>query len=300
MRKLRIATRTSALALTQAEAVRALIANVLPKLDVELIGFTTTGDRSQRSDGALLTGKGDFLKELEEAIARNEADIAVHSMKDVPARLPETFTVATVGPRADPRDAYVCNQSMSDLGAGARIGTSSVRRAALVTHFYKKSKIIPIRGNVKTRLTKLDEGHCDALILAAAGLARLGLAGRVREYLDVETFVPAAGQGAIGVEYQSQNREIARLVEAISDKSVDRCVAAERAVVAGLDCDCSAPIGVHCVENATNFELSAIVLAPDGSALLRTQLRGPDPYHLSMQATQRFLELDARKLIAGK
>lgn len=286
--------------MTQAEAVKVLIANVAPELPVDLIGITTTGDRSQRTDTALLSGKGDFLKELEEAMARNEADLAVHSMKDVPAQLPEGFEVSTVGPRADPRDVFVCHQAMHELSADARIGTSSVRRAALARHFLKKTQVIPVRGNVETRLRKLDEGDYDALILAAAGLSRLGLNERAREFLDSQTFVPAAGQGAIGVEYQSKNREITRLIEAISDKTVESCVSAERSIVQGLECDCSAPVGAYCVEEQGNFELSAVVLAPDGSRLLRTRLRGADPSRLAKEAIGRFLKLDAHELIANQ
>ena len=284
----------------QAEYVRDLVQKEHPDLHVSLVGYTTTGDRSQHSDGALPSGKGDFLKELENAMLRGEADFAVHSMKDVPAQLPDGFSIQTVGAREDPRDAVVCVGSLHDLDVDAKVGTSSLRRTALARHVLKRSQVLPIRGNVETRLKKLDEGQYDALILAAAGLARLGLRHRVKEYLDLRTFVPAAGQAAVGVEFLAANEAVAGLVDSVSDESVQRCVNAERAVVRGLDCDCHAPVGVHCSQLESNFELTTIVLTPDGSNVLKIQLRGDEPNKLAAETVEQLVKLNAPELMQAQ
>ncbi|NIW85577.1 MAG: hydroxymethylbilane synthase, partial [Gammaproteobacteria bacterium] len=245
--RLVIATRQSQLALWQANFVSARLREAHPDLTVELLGITTRGDRWLSSPLAEVGGKGLFIKELEEALAAGRADLAVHSVKDVPAELPEGFAMPVIAYREDPRDVLVTRDGgiLAGLPAGARVGSSSLRRRSQLLARRPDLLIEPIRGNVDTRLRKLDDGEYDALVLAAAGLARLGLAGRASEYLATEVCLPAAGQGALGIECRWGDDRVHALLEPLEDPRVAACVSAERTVSAVLGADCTAPLAAH-------------------------------------------------------
>ncbi|RMF00725.1 MAG: hydroxymethylbilane synthase, partial [Alphaproteobacteria bacterium] len=229
-RRIVIATRESALALWQAEFIRSEISRAAPGYDVQLLGMTTQGDRWLRSPLAEVGGKGLFIKELEEAMLDGRADVAVHSMKDVPAQLPDAFALPLIGYRADVRDALVTPSGLTldELPAGAVIGSSSLRRQAMLLARRPDLVVRPVRGNVGTRLAKLDAGEFDGLLLACAGLERLGLAERICERLPVEWSLPAAGQGALGVECRADDEELRALLGSLQEDTVAGCVQAER------------------------------------------------------------------------
>ena len=225
---LRIATRKSPLALWQAEHVKARLQALHPGLGVELIGMTTRGDKILDAPLAKIGGKGLFVKELEHALLGNEADIAVHSMKDVPMEFPEGLTLGVICEREDPRDAFVSNRfaSVSDLPQGAIVGTSSLRRQCQLSYARPDLELITLRGNVDTRLRKLQEGQYDAIILAAAGLIRLGLESRITHYFDADQSVPAVGQGIIGIECRDDDRSTVERVRALNDADSWQCIEA--------------------------------------------------------------------------
>src|SRR5215470_11741149 len=230
IRRLTIATRESALALKQAEHVRARLATFYPDAAVELLGVTTQGDRVQDKSLAEIGGKGLFIKELELALADGRADLAVHSLKDVPMEMPEGFTLAAISEREDPRDAFVSNRylDLAGLPGGARVGTSSLRREAQLRERDPLLAIQPLRGNVPTRLAKLDRGEYDAIVLAAAGLRRLGLAARIAALLDPEECLPAVGQGALALECRTDRDDIAAALRPLADREATLATTAER------------------------------------------------------------------------
>lgn len=279
MRKLVIATRESPLALWQAEFVKARLEAAHPGLQVDLLGMRTQGDRWLQSPLSEVGGKGLFIKELEQALADGRADLAVHSMKDVPAHLPEAFVLPVIAFRDDVRDALVTRTGVGfeALPEGARVGSASLRRQSQLLARRPDLRVGPVRGNVGTRLGKLDAGEFDALVLASAGLHRLGLEGRVAEYLDVERSVPAAGQGALGIECRADAGDVRALIEVLNDAPVSRCVQAERAVSAGLGADCSAPLGAHAVLDGDTIHLHAVLATVDGRRVLRARASGVDP-----------------------
>jgi hydroxymethylbilane synthase len=274
---LRIATRRSPLALWQAEHVRELLQAAHPGLVVELLPMTTEGDRRLAESLSRVGGKGLFVKELETALYDGRADIAVHSMKDVPAALPEGLMLGAFLAADDPRDAFVSNQhsSLDALPKGACVGTASLRRQAQLGLLRPDLRIETLRGNVNTRLSKLDAGDFDAILLACAGLRRLGFDARIREALDPKQFIPACAQGVIGIECRQGDAEtLARLAPLHNDAAALR-LAAERAFNARLGGACQVPVAGHAVISGDRLRLSGLVAAPDGSRAVRDELEAP-------------------------
>ncbi|WP_175597069.1 hydroxymethylbilane synthase [Peristeroidobacter soli] len=274
---LRIATRQSRLALWQAEHVAALLRNKHPDLKVELVPMTTQGDRILDRPLADIGGKGLFIKELELAMSEHRADIAVHSMKDVPSDMPPGFTLAAMLPRADPRDAFVStrHKSFASLPQGARVGTSSLRRQCQLKQARPDLELITLRGNVDTRLRKLDEDQYDAIILAAAGLIRLGLESRITEYFAAGQSVPAVGQGIIGIECRDDDARNIAYVRALNDTESWQCCLAERSFAQRLEGSCQSPIAGFATLSGDQLQLHGVIGAPDGSEMYRGSQLGP-------------------------
>lgn len=269
-----IASRESALAMWQAEHIQARLRELYPGTEVTITGMTTEGDRILGVSLATIGGKGLFIKELEDALMCGTADLAVHSLKDVPMHLPEGFMLAAVTERADPRDAFVSVRysSLADLPAGARVGTSSLRRESQLRARYPHLEIHPLRGNVQTRLRKLDEGSYEAIILAAAGLKRLGLAERITALLAPEESLPAVGQGALGIECRSDRADIAALLAPLNDPVTAYCVTAERALSRALAGSCTVPIAGYADMHGGQLRLRGYVGAPDGTRVVRGEM----------------------------
>jgi hydroxymethylbilane synthase len=274
--RLLIATRKSPLALWQAEHVRARLLEAHPGLEVELVTMSTQGDRVLDSPLAKIGGKGLFVKELEQGMLGGRADIAVHSMKDVPVDLPQGLHLAVIMPREDPRDAFVSNRyaDLDQLPEGARVGTSSLRRQSQLAARRPDLRIAPLRGNVNTRLGKLDGGEFDAIILAAAGLKRLGFAQRITACLDTADSLPAIGQGAIGIECRVDDPWVNRLIGPLHHSDTAICVAAERAMNQRLMGGCQVPIAGHAQLRDGGIYLRGLVGRPDGSEIIRGEQQG--------------------------
>lgn len=273
---LRIATRKSPLALWQAEFVRHLLLTNHPELKVELIKITTDGDKILDAPLAKIGGKGLFVKELEVSMLEGKADIAVHSMKDVPVELPEGLHLSVICAREDPRDAYVSNRysTFNELPHKARVGTSSLRRQCQLLALRPDLKIIPLRGNVNSRLDKLDRGDFDAIILAAAGLIRLNFKDRITEYLDTSVSLPAIGQGAVGIECRRDDEKINALLAPLNDASTHIRVTAERALNTRLAGGCQVPIAGHAEFINNELFIRGLVGQPDGGEIIRGEQRG--------------------------
>jgi hydroxymethylbilane synthase len=271
-----IASRESALAMWQAHHIRDRLTALYPGLVVEILGMTTQGDRMLGSSLAKIGGKGLFVKELEAALADGRADIAVHSMKDVPAVLPEGFALAAITAREDPRDAFVSHRyaAPADLPVGATVGTSSLRRESQLKARFPGLSIEPLRGNVGTRLARLDEGRFDAVILAAAGLKRLGHGARIRALLSPEESLPAAGQGALGIECRSDRADVLGLLAPFIDGPTSACVRAERAVSAALGASCQLPLAAYAEPDGDAIRLRGCVASPDGTRIVRAECSG--------------------------
>jgi hydroxymethylbilane synthase len=303
MTTIRIATRESRLALWQAEHVATRLRQAHPELTVVLVPMTTTGDQVLDRTLAQVGGKGLFVKELEMALLENRADIAVHSMKDVPSVLPESLMLTSMLERADPRDAFVSTQyaRFADLPQGAHVGTASLRRQSQLLALRPDLRISPVRGNVETRLRKLDEGQYAAIVLASAGLTRLGLAARIAEYLDVERSVPAAGQGIVGIECRRDDAQAQRLCAALNDLDAEHCVSAERAFATRLEGSCQAPIAGFATVTKDALQLTGLVAAPDGTQVIRKQISGSryQGAQLGIQLAEQVLALGADKLLAA-
>ncbi len=258
-----IATRESRLALWQAEHVKALLAQGGHAVD--LLGMTTQGDQILDRALSKVGGKGLFVKELEVAMDEGRADLAVHSLKDVPMELPEGFVLACVMEREDPRDAFVSNHfaALADLPQGALVGTSSLRRVVLLRALRPDLRIEPLRGNLDTRLRKLDEGQYDAIVLAAAGLKRLGLGARIRQVFEPSEMLPAAGQGALGIEVRAGRADVLEALAPLAHQTTWLCVAAERAVSRAMGGSCSMPLAAHARFDGEHLQLSAAWGDPD-------------------------------------
>ena len=301
MRKVRIATRESALALWQANHVRGLIEAAHADVSCELVPMTTEGDRNKISPLSQMGGKGVFVKELETALLSGDADIAVHSMKDVPGDLPEGLVIGGICERADPRDAFVSNHyaALSALPDGACVGSSSLRRVLQVQHAFPHLEFRELRGNVDTRLRKLDDGEYDAIILAVAGLQRLGMPSRIRESISAEVSIPAAGQGAIGIECRESDDSIKALIEAINHRDTETAVTAERAVTRKLGATCNLPVAVFAVLDADRISISSFVADTTGNTMIHESVAGPvsNAVDLADSLGQRLLDLGARELI---
>ncbi|MDP3295758.1 MAG: hydroxymethylbilane synthase [Nevskia sp.] len=299
---IRIATRESPLALWQAEHVKALIERSHSGIVVSLVPMTTLGDQLLDRSLATVGGKGLFVKELETAIFEHRADIAVHSMKDVPAQLPDGLVLAAFLAGEDPRDAFVSNHyaSLDELPQGAVVGTASLRRQAQLRQLRSDLAIRELRGNVGTRLRKLDEGQYDAILLAAAGLIRLGLAARIRERFEVGRFVPACAQGVVGIECRADDTATRALLAPLHDPQSAIRLAAERGLNARLGGACTVPVAGHAVIAGDRLRLTGLVAAPDASACVRDDIEGPtsEAAALGVQLAERLLNNGARDILA--
>ncbi|WP_058554693.1 hydroxymethylbilane synthase [Thiohalocapsa sp. ML1] len=274
---LKIATRKSPLAMWQAEHATALLNRLHPDLMVEIVGMTTRGDKILDAPLAKVGGKGLFVKELEQGMLDGSADIAVHSMKDVPVDFPAGLHLAVIMDREDPLDAFVSNRyaSFDELPEGACVGTSSLRRQCQLVARRPDLRIEPLRGNVNTRLRKLDDGEFDAIILAAAGLKRLGFAERIRATMSVDDSLPAIGQGAIGIECRTDDERVHALIAPLHHQATAECVLAERAMNARLQGGCQVPIAGHAIHDGDGLYLRGLVGTPDGRQVLRAEGRAP-------------------------
>jgi hydroxymethylbilane synthase len=297
-----IASRESALAMWQARYIQSRLAALRPAAVIEILGVTTEGDRRLDASLAKIGGKGLFVKELEEALASGRADAAVHSVKDVPMTLAPPFVLAAIGEREDPRDAFVSNRyaGLATLPAGARVGTSSLRRECQLRARHPRLTVEPLRGNVTTRLKRLDEGRYDAVILAAAGLRRLGLASRITRLLDPAESVPAPGQGALGVECLESRSDLVGLLAELDHAPTARCVTAERAFSRALAGSCTVPLGAYAEANGGRLRLRGFVGAPDGSRVVSGEQEGPegDPEGLGAALAERLRAQGAGDILA--
>ena len=271
-----IASRESLLALWQAEHIQAKLHALYPEIEVRILGMTTLGDQILDAPLSKIGGKGLFVKELEIAMEERRADIAVHSMKDVPMNLPQGFTLAAIGQREDARDALVSNEykTLADLPVGAVVGTSSLRRQALLKAHYPHLVIAPLRGNVQTRLRKLDEGQYAAIVLAAAGLKRLGLGGRIASTLDTSESLPAVGQGALGIECLSSRDDLLPLLAPLNHADTAACVHAERAMSRRLSGSCQTPLGGFAQIKDSQLVLRGFVADLEGKRFVQATMRG--------------------------
>lgn len=301
-RPLRIATRKSLLALWQAEYVKAELERHHPNLVVELVPLVSRGDKILDVPLAKVGGKGLFVKELEQALLAGDADIAVHSMKDVPMEFPEGLGLAVICPREDARDAFVSNKfaSLDDLPAGSVVGTSSLRRQCQLLAARPDLSIKFLRGNVQTRLQKLDDGEYDAIILAAAGLIRLQLKARIRAYIAAEVSLPAGGQGAVGIECRSDDALIAQLIAPLHHQETAEEVIAERAMNRHLQGGCQVPIGCYAVRRDNQLWLRGLVGAPDGSEMLFDEISGApsSAEQLGIALAEKLLRAGAGRILA--
>ncbi len=272
----RIATRKSPLALWQAEFVKAQLQAFHPGLQVELIKMSTQGDKILDTPLAKVGGKGLFVKELEVGMLNGEADIAVHSMKDVPVEFPEGLHLAVICQREDPRDAFVSNtyKTLEELPQGARVGTSSLRRQCQLRAMRPDLQILDLRGNVNSRLQKLDDGQYDAIILAAAGLIRLEFQQRITQFLEPTVSLPAVGQGAVGIECRVDDERIHRLIAPLNHQITATCVFAERAMNARLEGGCQVPIAGYATIDHGVMVMHALVGRPDGKQVIRASISG--------------------------
>lgn len=275
-RVIRIATRKSDLAMWQAKYVQAKLLEHHPHLSVELLPMSTQGDRILDTPLAKIGGKGLFIKELEIAMQNGDADIAVHSMKDVPVAFPDGFGLHAICERENPFDAFVSNSfsSLEALPLGAVVGTSSLRRQCQLRAFRDDLVIKDLRGNVNTRLAKLDDGQYDAIILASAGLIRLGMLDRIKQEIKPDLSLPAVGQGAVGIECRNDDADLITLLAALNDSDTATRVSAERAMNARLEGGCQVPIGSYAVLNGQQLLLRGLVGTPDGKTMLKSQVEG--------------------------
>ena len=274
--KIRIATRKSPLALWQANFVKQNLLLAHKDLTVELIPMVTQGDIILDSPLSKIGGKGLFVKQLEQAILNNEADIAVHSIKDIPAQFPEGLMLAAICQRDEVRDAFVANKyaSLNDLPEGAIVGTSSLRRQCQLRSHFPHLIIKDLRGNVGTRLNKLDDGQYDAIILASVGLKRLSLEHRITQYIGTDLMLPAVGQGAIGIESRTDDKQILDIISVLDDKKSRACIQAERAMNNALQGGCQVPIAGYCRLNNDELMLQGLVGRVDGSKIIKQQITG--------------------------
>lgn len=298
---IRIATRQSELALWQANYVKGRLHEAYPEASIEIIGMTTEGDRNQRASLAGIGGKGLFVKELELALVQDRADIAVHSMKDVPAVLPDGLEIAAICERDDPRDAFVSNlyKSLDDMPSQSRLGSSSLRRRLQVKHNYPEFTYLDLRGNVNTRLRKLDEGEYDAIILAVAGLKRLRMDNRIAHSIDSAVSIPSAGQGAVGIECRCDDDSMKAVLETINHEPTRHSVVCERMVSSALGATCNLPIGVFAEIDGERMRLSAFVSNLEGDHFLRDSIDGPvlEGMDLAGRLSDRLVANGARELI---
>ena len=297
MNSITIATRESPLALWQAHFVEAELKRHHPGIEVKLLGMTSKGDQLLDKPLYKVGGKGLFVKELETALLDERADIAVHSMKDVPMELPPGLTLGVICEREDPRDALVGVTSFDDLPEGARLGTSSLRRSCQVMQRRPDLQIGFLRGNVNTRLAKLDAGEFDAIILACAGLKRLGFDNRIGAAIDEDFLLPAGGQGAVGIEHRETDSRIAELLAPLAHEETSRRVIAERTVVRRLDGGCDVPIASFAVPEGDSLWLRARVGSPDGKTVIVSEARGSEPEALGIEVADALIAKGAAEIL---
>lgn len=300
-RLFRIGTRGSLLALKQSGNIKAALESLWPGLRVELSVMKTTGDKILDVPLSKVGGKGLFVKEIEDALLAREVDLAVHSMKDVPAALPEGLVIGLIPPREDPRDVLITRHgsTISDLPEGAEVGTSSLRRAAQLRKLRPDLRISNLRGNLDTRLRKLQEGLYDAIVLAAAGLLRMGWEDAISSYLDPEEFLPAIGQGALGIEVRIDDSEVLDLLAPLHHPETAVAVEAERAFLEKLEGGCQVPIGGYARVAGGQVELTGLVASPDGTEIFRKS--GTAPIHearsLGWRLAQEMLDAGAKRIL---
>ena len=297
---IRIATRRSTLALWQAEHVAELIRELVEVESVTLVPVSTQGDQILDRSLQKIGGKGLFIKELEVAMQAGDADIAVHSMKDMPVELTDGFCIAAVLPRGNAADALV-GRPLTDLPDGARIGSSSLRRVAQLKMLRPDLQIDPLRGNINTRLAKLGGGEYDAIVLAAAGLERLGLEDQISQLFTPIEMLPAVAQGVIGIECPAENVDLRSILARLNDQAASRTTLAERTVAKILQADCQSPVAVHAVTIGSTLTITALVATPDGTQSIRDKLSGPseDAEQLATQLAQRMIESGAQVILAA-
>lgn len=297
-----IASRESPLAIWQAEYIKSKINMLYPDIKIKIKGFKTQGDNLLDQSLATIGGKGLFIKELEEALLEKKADIAVHSMKDLPMDIPDEFQLIAITERSDPRDAFVSNDfdSLAEMPKGSIVGTSSLRRQSQIKAKYPNLIIEPLRGNLQTRLNKLDKKQYGAIILAAAGLLRLGLEKRIKAYLGTEISIPSAGQGALGIEVLSGNEELNKLLKALNDIDTSRCVLAERIVSRSLAGSCTVPLGAYASISENNLIIQGFVALPDGSKIIRAESMGEKSefYKIGKTLSQLLIDKGAKEILS--
>jgi hydroxymethylbilane synthase len=296
--QIRIATRQSQLALWQAEHVAEILRNTDEISEVQLVPLSTRGDEILDRSLQKIGGKGLFIKELEVAMQEDRADIAVHSMKDVPVDMPQGFCIGAVLPRANAADALV-GKTLQELADGARVGSSSLRRAAQLKLLRPDLRIEPLRGNVNTRLAKLENGDFDAIVLAAAGLERLGLDDHISQVLTAEQMLPAAAQGVIGIECLAGNVELRALLAGLNDQATSRSTLAERTIARILQADCQSPVAAYATAVGSVMTITALVAMPDGSRVIRDTVGGQseDAEQLATQLANQLIASGAKDIL---
>ncbi len=302
IKKITIASRESPLAMWQAEHIKTHLNLLYPDLTIQIKGFKTQGDIILNKSLATIGGKGLFIKELEQALLNKDADIAVHSMKDLPMNIMEDFLLAAITKREDPRDAFISElyNSFDDLPAGSVVGTSSLRRQSQIKAKYPHLEIRPLRGNLQTRLNKLKKGDYAAIILAAAGLIRLGLKEKITMFLETNISIPAVGQGALGIEILSGNEELHTLIKPLNDENSARCVLAERMVSRSLAGSCTVPLGAYAFIEKESLIINGFVATPDGNHFIHAETKGDKAqfYSLGESLSQLLIDQGAKELLS--
>lgn len=297
----KIGTRGSKLALAQSQWIKKRIETRYPHIQVELVKIKTTGDKILNSPLSKIGGKGLFVKEIEEALIREEIDVAVHSMKDVPARLPVALTLSTFPEREDPRDALISigDRTLEELPQGSEVGTCSLRRAAQLLYLRPDLNMVPLRGNIETRLRKLRSGDLQAIILATAGIKRLGLATNITQVISPEQILPAIGQGALGLEVRRDDENTINLLDFLNHKKTEVTIRAERAFLNELEGGCQVPIAAFARLNGKNLRLEGMVAELDGSKIIRDELSGEKDRaeEIGIELARRLLNSGADKIL---
>lgn len=298
---LKIGTRGSRLALTQTQLVADRIQKKYPDLDIKIVTIKTTGDKMQDIALVKIGGKGVFVKEIEEALLNGDIHIAVHSMKDVPAELPDELEIAAVPEREDPRDVLVSkdNKKIEELPEGARLGTGSLRRRIQIQQLVPDIEIVPIRGNLDTRIRKIETEDLDGVIVAAAGMRRMGLSGYVSQYIPVEWMIPSAGQGVLGVEVRKDNEEVKNLIAFLNHQDTVIALSAERSFLYHLGGGCQVPIGAYCLKQKDRLILRGILGRVDGTFIISDEVRGScdEAVELGITMAENILTRGGRQIL---
>ena len=302
IKKITIASRESPLAMWQAEHIKTQLNLLYPDVTIQIKGFKTQGDIILDKSLATIGGKGLFIKELEQALLNKDADLAVHSMKDLPMNIMEDFQLAAITKREDPRDAFISElyNSFDDLPAGSLVGTSSLRRQSQIKAKYPHLEISPLRGNLQTRLKKLKKGDYAAIVLAAAGLIRLGLKDKITMFHETNISIPAVGQGALGIEILSGNEELHTLIKPLNDENSARCVLAERMVSRSLAGSCTVPLGAYAYIEKESLIINGFVATPNGNHFIHAETKGDKAqfYSLGESLSQLLIDQGAKELLS--